>query len=491
MSFVIYREAHQPKGKAPDQKECPMATESPASIVIIGAGPAGLTAAYECAKNNLPAILFEKSGQVGGIARTESYRGFRFDIGGHRFFTRYEEIQRLWEEVLGNDFIKVPRTSRIYYKKRFYKYPLAFSNAIANLGVLEGIFILLSYARAKLFPYDREDNLEQWLTNRFGRRLYRTFFKTYTEKVWGMQCNRIQADWAAQRIKGLSLRSVLYDALMQGSQNGAKTLIREFHYPVFGPGMMWQSMQKRIEQLGGKVIMNSQAIRLHTAADRIHKIVLKEGGKEISLSAGSVVSSVPLDELISLFIPSPPESVIRAAGRLRHRDFILVGLILNESKLFPDNWIYIHGSEVKVGRIQNFKNWSAAMVPDAGKTSLGMEYFCSEGDEIWEMRDEELIHLAKQELQTLGLASSSSVEDGMVFRQPKAYPVYDREYRENIQAVRGFLDTIGNLQTIGRNGLHRYNNQDHSMLTATMAIENILGKNHDIWAANIEPSYFE
>ncbi len=468
-----------------------MVRESPAPVVIIGAGPAGLTAAFEGAKNSLPVILFEKSSQVGGIARTEFYKGFRFDIGGHRFFTHFKEIHELWEKMLGDDFIKVPRISRIYYKKRFYKYPLTFFNAISNLGILEGTLILLSYAKAKIFPYKREDSLEQWLTNRFGHRLYQTFFKTYTEKVWGMPCSSIQADWAAQRIKGLSLRSVLYDALTGGNQNGAKTLIRKFHYPVYGPGMMWQSMQKQIEQLGGKVILNSEAIQLQSAADRIQSIVLKQGGKETVLSTGAVISSVPLDELIALLEPVPPESVIRAAGRLRYRDFILVGLILNKPKLFPDNWIYIHSPAVRVGRIQNFKNWSAAMVADKGKTSLGMEYFCSQGDEIWKMSDEELIAQAKRELEALNLARTDAVEDGVVFRQPKAYPVYDPEYKKNIQTIRGFLDTIGNLQTIGRNGLHRYNNQDHSMLTATMAVDNILGKKHDLWTVNTEPSYYE
>ncbi len=468
-----------------------MVFSPPSPVIVIGAGPAGLTAAYESLRNKLHPILVEKSGQVGGIARTELYRGYRFDIGGHRFFTNFEEIQRIWMEVLKNDFIRVNRISRIYYKNHFYNYPLSFFNAISNLGVLEGLLILMSYLKAKALPSKQEDNLEQWITNRFGHRLYRTFFRTYTEKVWGIPCSSIQADWAAQRIMGLSLKSVLFDALLRGSKNGAKTLIREFYYPVHGPGMMWQNMQKRIEQLGGEVMLNSRAIRLECEAGQIRALFAKREGIEIRLPGRSFVSSIPLDELILLFDPLPPDPVLRAAEKLNHRDFILVGLVLNKPKLFPDNWIYVHSPEVRVGRIQNFGNWSPAMVPNADKTSLGMEYFCNKGDETWEMSDEELIQMAKREIQKLGLSKMAAVEDGVVFRQPKAYPVYDRGYRENVQTIRAFLETIGNLQTIGRNGLHRYNNQDHSMLTAKMAIANLLGEAHDIWAVNTEPTYSE
>jgi protoporphyrinogen oxidase len=468
-----------------------MTSTPPSPVIVIGAGPAGLTAAYESLKKKLHPILIEKSVQVGGIARTESYKGFRFDIGGHRFFTHFEEIQRLWEEVLKKDFIKVSRTSRIYYKKRFYKYPLSLFNAISNLGILEGVLILMSYIRAKMQRHTREDTFEEWVSNRFGRRLYQTFFKTYTEKVWGVPCSEIRSDWAVQRIQGLSLRKVLYDALVRGSQNGAKSLIRAFHYPIFGPGMMWQSMQKRIEQEGGEVYLRSEAIRMRWESNRIHAISIKQEGKETDLSGATFISSIPLAELVRLLDPLPPEKVLNAAANLRYRDFILVGLILNRPKIFPDNWIYVHSPEVKVGRIQNFKNWSAAMVPDAGKTSLGMEYFCSEGDEVWDMPDAELVQLAKRELQKLRLAPGAVVEDGIVFRQPKAYPIYDSEYRRNLDVIKGFLSTINNLQTIGRNGLHRYNNQDHSMITAIMAVGNILGQSNDLWAANTEPSYYE
>jgi protoporphyrinogen oxidase len=460
-------------------------------IIIIGAGPAGLTAAYESLKHNLHPVLIEKSNLVGGIARTEVYKQYRFDIGGHRFFTHFDEIHRIWEEVLEKDFLKVRRISRIYYKKHFYNYPLTLFNAIWNLGVLEGLLIFMSYINAKIQRHDREETFEEWVTHRFGKRLYKTFFKTYTEKVWGIPCSEIRSDWAAQRIKGLSLRRVLYDALVRGNRNGTKTLIREFHYPIFGPGMLWQDMQKRIEKQGGEVYLGSEAVRLQWAANRIQTVLVNREGKEISLSGANVISSIPLDELIRLLDPPPPEQVLNAANNLRYRDFILVGLILNKPRLFPDNWIYVHSSDVKVGRIQNFKNWSAAMVPLEGKTSLGMEYFCSKGDEIWNASDSELIQLAKREIQKLKLAPAAVVEDGIVFRQPKAYPVYNNDYRENIDIIRRFLDTIDNLQTIGRNGLHRYNNQDHSMITAIMAIGNLLGQSNDLWAANTDPSYHE
>ena len=460
-------------------------------VIIIGAGPAGLTAAYESLKQNLRPIVIEKSRLVGGIARTELYKGFRFDIGGHRFFTHFEEIQRIWEEILERDFLKVPRISRIYYKKRFYKYPLSLFNTISNLGILEGLLILISYARSKMKRHNREETFEDWVIHRFGKRLYQTFFKTYTEKVWGIPCSEIRSDWAAQRIKGLSLRSVLFDALTRGDQNGAKTLIREFHYPVFGPGMMWQDLQKRVERQGGQVHLQTEAFRIQYAANKIETVIARRQGSEITFSGESIISSIPLDELIRLLDPPPPKDVLNAALKLRYRDFILVGLILNKPGLFPDNWIYIHSPEVKVGRIQNFKNWSAAMVPCESKSSLGMEYFCSEGDEIWNKTDDELIQLAVTELQKLNLASASSVEDGVVFRQPKAYPIYDNNYRENIDVIRRFLETIDNLQTIGRNGLHRYNNQDHSMVTAIMAVGNLMGQTNDIWAANTDPSYYE
>ncbi|PPS45647.1 NAD(P)/FAD-dependent oxidoreductase [Chroococcidiopsis sp. TS-821] len=458
-------------------------------VVIIGAGPAGLTAAYELVKNGIKPIVFEKGDKVGGISRTETYKGYHFDIGGHRFFTKVEEVQQLWLEVLGDEFIKVPRLSRIYYKGKYYNYPLSLFNTLSNLGIFESFLILLSYLQAKWQPNPVEENLEQWVINRFGKRLYKTFFKTYTEKVWGIPCNEIQAEWAAQRIKGLSLKKAITNALF--GTNNTKTLIKEFDYPVLGPGMMWQKFQAAVEAQGGQVDLNSSVVRLEHDGKRIERVIVQQDGKLVSVAGDHFISSMPIATLIHRLDPLPPDAVLQAARNLNYRDFLIVALIVNREHLFPDNWIYIHSPEVKVGRIQNFKNWSAAMVPDPTKTCLGMEYFCTKGDGIWTMSDTELLDLATSELAKLGLANAADVEDGVVIRQPKAYPVYDHEYRRHLKVIQDYLATFENLQTTGRNGMHRYNNQDHSMLTGWLAAKNILGENHDLWEVNTERSYYE
>ncbi len=458
-------------------------------VVIVGAGPAGLTAAYELTKAGIKPIVLEKADKVGGISRTETYKGYHFDIGGHRFFTKVEEVQQLWQEVLGEEFIKVPRLSRIYYQDRFFNYPLSLLNTLSNLGVFESFLILLSYFKAKWQPCPKEENLEEWVTNRFGQRLYKTFFKTYTEKVWGIPCTDIQAEWAAQRIKGLSLKTAVINALFK--TNNTKTLIKEFDYPVLGPGMMWQRFQQAVEGKGGEVQLNTGVVRLEREGRRIKRIITRRDGELISIAGEQFVSSMPLNELIKRLDPLPPDDVLEAAQSLKYRDFLIVALIVNREHLFPDNWIYIHSPEVKVGRIQNFKNWSAAMVPDSSKTCLGMEYFCTKGDGLWTMSDTELLDLASRELVNLDLAKAEDVEDGFVLRQPKAYPVYDHEYRQHLEVIRNFLATIENLQTTGRNGMHRYNNQDHSMLTGLLAAKNILGEQHDLWEVNTERSYHE
>ncbi len=458
-------------------------------IVIIGAGPAGLSAAYELVERDIRPIVLEKADEVGGLARTEIYKGYRFDIGGHRFFTKVEAIQRLWQEVLGEDFLKVPRLSRIYYQGRFFNYPLDFFNALSNLGIVESLLILLSYFKARLWPYREEETFQQWMVNRFGQRLFKTFFQTYTEKVWGIPCHMIQADWAAQRIRGLSLMAAVSNALF--GTNRAKTLINEFYYPVLGPGMMWQRFREIVESQGGQIHLNTEVIRFRREGRRIKSIIAQHDEKKIEISGEHFISSMPLTELIARLDPPPPTDVVRAARKLNYRAFIIVGLIVDRADLFPDNWIYVHSPEVKVGRIQKFKNWSPAMVPDPQKTSLGMEYFCTEGDDTWTMSDAELIELATGELASLGLADAGEVVDGVVFRQPGAYPLYDRDYRKHVEVIQRFLATMDNLQTIGRNGMHRYNNQDHSVLTGMLAVRNLLGEDHDLWSVNTEQSYYE
>jgi protoporphyrinogen oxidase len=457
--------------------------------VVIGAGPAGLAAAFELGKRGLGSIILEKAGQVGGLARTELYRGYRFDIGGHRFYTRYPEIQQLWEEILGEDFLEVPRLSRLYYQNRFFKYPLDVFDTLANLGVSESVAILASYIQALLLPFPHEDNLEQWLINRFGRRLYETFFKSYTEKVWGLPCHEIQADWAAQRIKGLSLRSALANALW--GTNHVKTLITAFRYPALGPMQMWSGLKREAEKLGAQVELNSRVIRLAHRAGEIQGLTVQRGEQESHISSKRFISTMPLTELITRLDPPPPPHVVDAAGQLRYRDFILVGLIVNRAELFPDNWIYVHSPETKVGRIQNFKNWSPAMVPDPQKTSLGMEFFCAVGDELWAKSDQDLIRLATQELALLGLADAGEVEDGVVFRQAKAYPVYSQGYQEHLQVIQDYLATFVNLQSIGRNGMHRYNNMDHSMLAGIAAARNLQLGTANLWNLKMPGSHHE
>ncbi|MEL6383473.1 MAG: NAD(P)/FAD-dependent oxidoreductase [Cyanobacteria bacterium J06626_18] len=458
--------------------------------VVIGAGPAGLTAAYELAKKNVQSITLEQSEKVGGIARTETYKGYRFDIGGHRFFTKVKEVEQLWYEVLGDEFIKVPRLSRIYYDGKFFSYPLEPLNTLANIGLLNSLFILASYLKARLRPNPEEDNLEQWVINRFGERLYRTFFKTYTEKVWGIPCTQIQAEWAAQRIKGLSLKKAATNALF--GTNNTKTLIKEFDYPIFGPGMMWERFQELLEKQGSPVEMQTKVTRVRRSGKRIQSIDVNQNGEVRSITGDHFVSSMPISALVKQLDPPAPDDVLEAACGLNYRDFLIVSLIINQDHLFPDNWLYIHSPDFKVGRIQNFKNWSPAMVPEAHKTCLGMEYFCSRGDQIWEMNDGALIELASQEVVNLGLVDSlDRIEDGVVIRQHKAYPVYDAEYRQHLDVIQRFLSTFENLQTVGRNGMHRYNNQDHSMLTGILAAKNILGEQHDLWTVNTERSYHE
>ncbi|MEG4067933.1 NAD(P)/FAD-dependent oxidoreductase [Microcoleus sp. Pol11C2] len=458
-------------------------------VAIVGAGPAGLTAAYELVKQGIIPVVLEKGDKVGGIARTETYKGYRFDIGGHRFYTKVEAVQQLWQEVLGNEFIKVPRLSRIFYRGKFFNYPISAFNTLFNLGIIESTLIILSYLKVRIWPLTEEKTFEQWVINRFGERLYKTFFKTYTEKVWGIPCSEIQADWAAQRIKGLSLTTAIINALF--GSNDTKTLIKEFDYPALGPGMMWEKFAESVENKDGKVYLDTKVISFEREGNKIKSITAEQNGEVVQYSADNFITSMPISALVARLKPQPPEEVLHAARSLKYRDFLIVSLIVNRKDLFPDNWIYIHSPEVKVGRIQNFKNWSAALVPDANKSCLGMEYFCSVGDEIWEMSDADLVELATRELVGLGLATTADVEDGVVIRQLKAYPVYDGEYRGHLQVLEGFFKGFENLQTIGRNGMHRYNNQDHSMLTGMLAVRNILGEKHDLWDVNTERSYYE
>jgi protoporphyrinogen oxidase len=457
--------------------------------VIVGAGPAGLAAAYELVKRNVRPVLLEMGDKPGGIARTEHYKGYRFDIGGHRFFTKNESIMALWKRVLDQGFLRVPRISRIYYEGRFLDYPLNFFNALVRMGPAESALILLSYLRAQIRPFPEENTFEQWVSNRFGHRLYEKFFAPYTAKLWGVPCHQIPADWARQRIKGLSLTRALSDALF-GNQK-AKSLIHEFFYPEKGPGMMWEAFHKEIEERGGHIRFGTKVTGLIHGNGRITGIKCQAGEGLFEMPVEHIISSAPINELVAMFDGRVPEAVLNAANTLSHRDLILVVLVLEEDALFPDQWIYIHSPGFKVGRIQNFKNWSPQMVADPHGTTLGMEYFCSKDDALSTMSDEELSALAVSELDRLGLGKNNRITDSFVVRQPKAYPVYDDGYRERVRIIRRFLETFENLQTIGRNGMHHYNNMDHSMLTGILAARNVLGAQHDLWSVNEDAEYLE
>jgi protoporphyrinogen oxidase len=381
--------------------------------------------------------------------------------------------------------------SRIYYNGRFFNYPLKPFNALAGLGVWRSVLVVLSYLRWQMFPYPREDTFEQWVTNRFGRRLFLTFFKTYTEKVWGISCSELRAEWAAQRIKDLSLRSAIVSMFVKPGTS-IKTLIEEFDYPRLGPGMMWRAVAEEVRLAAGAVRMDSEVTALRRRDMRVESVVVAAAGREETIAGDHFVSSMPVTELVLRLTPPAPGPVLEAARRLTYRDFLTVCLIVNRPDPFPDNWIYVHSPEVQVGRIQNFRSWSPDMVPVPGTSSLGLEYFCSEGDALWTMPDAELIALGKRELAAIGLAREADIADGCVFRVPKAYPVYDAGYRDALDTVREFVDRLENLQTIGRNGLHRYNNQDHAMLTGLLAVRNLMDRErHDLWSVNTDQEYHE
>jgi protoporphyrinogen oxidase len=460
--------------------------------LIVGAGPAGLTAGYLLAKRGLPVIVFEAEDQVGGIAKTEVRDGpggeYRFDLGGHRFFTKATEVDDLWHEIMREEFLKRPRMSRIYWNKRFLDYPLRGPDVIKKLGPVELSRCMASYAWAQAKPKGEEETFEQWVSNRFGKRLFNLFFKSYTEKVWGVPTSEIRAEWAAQRIKGLSFFSAAKAAFFGNKGNEIKTLIGEFNYPRYGPGQMWETMTDDIRRLGGEVLMETPVERIVFEGRRARKLIA--GGVEHE--ADNIISSLPLRNVVGMADPSPGPEVLEAARGLRYRDFLTVSLVLDGEDLFPDNWIYIHEPDVEVGRIQNFRSWSPWMVPDPTKACIGLEYFCFAGDEMWEMDDEKLVELGMRELEQLGLASADKLEFGFATRVPKAYPMYDMDYAERIAAIRAWVDGLENLQQVGRNGLHRYNNSDHSMLTAMRAVDNLVdGAEHDLWAVNAESAYHE
>jgi protoporphyrinogen oxidase len=476
-------------------------------VAILGAGPAGLTAAYSLGKKNVPVVVLEADPEyVGGISRTAKYKGYHFDIGGHRFFSKAKEVEDLWTEILPDDMLLRPRSSRIFYNGNFFAYPLKGVEALMKLGPFEAARCLTAYAKARALPNRSPKNYQEWVTNEFGSRLFEIFFKTYTEKVWGMACTEISADWAAQRIKGLSLGSAIKNALIPAKKNkngsGAgrkeviKTLIDSFRYPRKGPGMLWEACAEKVKAQGGTIEMGCRAETLEYSEDRNSWKIgfVRTDGSKGTLEARAVISSAPLREVAKALEPKLSAEAVRAADALRYRDFLTVTLILEDRNVFDDNWIYIHDPNVKVGRVQNFKSWSPEMIPDPKMTCYGLEYFCFEGDGLWGASDEKLLELAKKELEQIGLAKASDVKDGCVVRQRKAYPVYDDDYAKNVEVIRKEMEKrFPTLYPVGRNGMHKYNNQDHAMMTAMLTAENIAaGKRvFDVWDVNQDAEYHE
>ena len=475
-------------------------------VAIIGAGPAGLTAGYLLAKRGFSVAVIEKDPvYVGGISRTVEHEGYRFDIGGHRFFSKSQAVVDLWNEILPNDFIQRPRMSRIYYEGKFYSYPLRAFEALWNLGIMRSTLCMASFAHAQMFPNKNVRSFEDWTVNQFGQKLYSIFFKTYTEKVWGMPCDEMSADWAAQRIKGLSLGAAVIDGLKRslglnkrpndGMQT--KTLLETFRYPRLGPGMMWDAARDAIVAKGNAVLMGHRLKQLASDGQGGWRLAAtREDGSETVISARHAISSAPMRELAARMHPLPATTL--QANRLRYRDFLTVALKIRSEDLFPDNWIYIHDSKVKVGRIQNFRSWSPEMVPESGPNEklacVGLEYFCFEGDDLWASTDANLIALATREMEILGLVKADQVIGGAVVRQEKAYPVYDDEYAANVAAMRDELEAAHpTLHMVGRNGMHRYNNQDHAMMTAMLTVENIVAGSrvYDVWCVNEDAEYHE
>jgi protoporphyrinogen oxidase len=466
-------------------------------VAIIGAGPAGLTAAYLLAKGNQEVVVFEKDPQyVGGISRTESYNGYHFDIGGHRFFSKSKEVEDFWTEILGDEMLERPRSSRIYYNNHFFSYPLVAFEALRKLGIFESALCVLSYLKAKAFPVKNPTNFEEWVTNQFGKRLFNIFFKTYTEKVWGIPCNEISADWAAQRIKGLSLSSAIFNALFKPNKKATdkdkviKTLIDSFRYPKQGPGMMWEACAEKSKAMGVTLYMNCGVQKIEYTNNSWTVQTTSQGNVT---GFDYVLSTAPMRELVANVLPAFPPTVAANAAALGYRDFLTVVLICKDEDAFSDNWIYIHDPKVKVGRVQNFKSWSPYMVPDPSMACYGLEYFCFEGDGLWTSSNADLIELGKKEIEKIGLTKASAVVDGYVVRQPKAYPVYDQFYKARVDSVRDALTNYPGLYLIGRNGMHKYNNQDHSMMTAMLAAKNIIaGKElYNLWDVNEDAEYHE
>lgn len=487
--------------------------------IIVGAGPAGLTAAFELLKDtNVKPIVFEASEHIGGISKTINYKGNYIDIGGHRFFSKSEKVMKWWQEILPvnenenglKDVMLIRnRISRILYNKQLFNYPITLSlDTIKKLGIINIFLIGLSYFRSAIFQIKPEKNLEQFFINRFGRKLYKTFFKDYTEKVWGVSCKEISAEWGAQRVKGLSVFKTITNAVGKlfktdksiNQKSKETTLIEKFLYPKFGPGQLWQKVAKIVVEKGGDVILNSKIVKVNFHNNNIKSVIVSENNILTEYNCDYLISSMPIRDLINSFTTVVPNEIKDISNGLVYRDFITVGILASKvvfkeknKKLISDNWIYVQESHVKLGRIQIFNNWSPYMVNDNDKVWVGLEYFCNENDELWSMSDNDMSNFAIKEIEQIGFMQKSDILDSVVIREPKAYPAYFGTY-DKLYKVIDYLNNFENLFLIGRNGMHRYNNQDHSMLTAFETVKCIKIGSTDkafIWEVNTEKEYHE
>lgn len=439
-------------------------------------------------------MVVEKDSRSGGLCQTIDYDGYLFDIGGHRFLTRFEEVGALWRDFLGDDLLRVKRMSRIFYRGRFFKYPLSLFDTFLNLGPVESARCVASYLANRVSRPADDGTFEGWIINRFGRRLYEIFFDVYTQKVWAMPCKDLSADWARQRIQGLSLKVAIRKSVLKTWNSGPKTLTEEFLYPRRGPGEFFDRLQDEAARKGARFAFDTTVSAVEHDGRRIRAVELRgerPAGREI-VPVDQFVSSMPLPRLIRALRPLPPEPVLAAAGALRFRSYLVANIILNKKSLFPDQWIYVHSPEVRLGRIQNYKNWSGAMTLDPDKTSLGLEYFCDEGDALWRKNDIELIDFAVDELSRIGIVSRKNLISGFVVRRTDAYPAYAMNYGKPLRVVREYLAGLGNLQTIGRAGLFRYCNSDLALKMGLHAADRILGRpTVDLWDLGREQDYLE
>ncbi|HTL48920.1 MAG TPA: NAD(P)/FAD-dependent oxidoreductase [Verrucomicrobiae bacterium] len=452
--------------------------------LILGAGPAGLSAAHELSNHGVSCHVVDRHTQVGGLCRTLDFEGYRFDIGGHRFLSRSVEVNDLWKNVLGQELLTKSRKSRIYFRGQFYDYPLHPWKTLQKLGPVEAARCIASYLGAQLSGGTDSGSFENWMIRRFGRRLYENFFKSYTEKVWGIPCSRLSSDWAAQRIQELSLQKAIHQAFFSDRERKIKTLSDRFYYPRLGPGQFCERLKAICETKHVNFHLEREIAEVQTQGRRVRSVISASGGRKENHEADYFLSSIPLPVLVEKLSPRPPKEILEAAASLSFRSFISVNLIFNSPDLFDDHWIYVHSPDVKAGRVQNYKNWSREMVPDDQTTSLGVEYFVFEGDELWNKSDEALIRFAADELAVLGLADKSRLVKGFVAKIPKAYPVYGPGYKNSVRILRDYLAGFENLQVMGRAGLFRYNNSDHAILTGLFAARNVLGEGHDLWTVD-------